>query len=69
VERGKNYNFAPKTFQNASYLLLDLDRRCQSDSNNDTLSVQMIHQDSPVGNNIQVNDGVFSSNLRLSGAV
>ena len=29
----------------------------------------MIHQDSPVGNNIQVNDGVFNSNLRLSGAV
>ena len=29
----------------------------------------MIHQESPVGNNIQVNDGVFNSNLRLSGAV
>jgi hypothetical protein len=29
----------------------------------------MIHMDSPVGNNIQVNDGVFNSNLRLSGAV
>ncbi len=29
----------------------------------------MLHEDAAVGNNIQVNDGVFSSSLRLSGAV
>jgi len=50
-------------------LLLDLDKRCQSDPNNDTLNIQLIHEDSPVGNNIYVNDGVFNSYLRLSGGV
>lgn len=49
--------------------LLDLDRRCQSDPNNDTLSIQILHEDNPVGNNIQINDGTFFTNLRLSGAV
>lgn len=49
--------------------LLDLDKRCQSDPNNDTLTIQMIHEDSPVGNNIQVNDGVYHSSIRLSGVI
>lgn len=50
-------------------LLLDLDKRCQSDPNNDTLNIQLLHEDAPVGNNILVNDGVFNSFLRLSGVV
>lgn len=69
LERGKNYNFPARKFQNATILLLELDKRCQSDPNNDVLTVQIIHEDSPVGNNIQVNDGVFNSSVRLSGAV
>ena len=48
--------------------MLDLDKRSQSD-NNDTLSLQIIHEDVPVGNNIQINDGTFSSFLRLSGTI
>jgi hypothetical protein len=69
LERGKNYNFPPRAFPNASLILLDLDKRCQSDPNNDTLNIQILHEDTVVGNNIQVNDGVFSSYLRLSGNV
>lgn len=69
LERGKNYNFPQRKFQNASLVLLDLDKRCQSDPNNDTLTIQTVHMDSPVGNNIQVHDGVFYSTIRLSGAV
>ena len=49
--------------------MLDLDKRCQSDPNNDNLSLQIVHEDLPVGNNIQINDGAFSSNIRLSGNV
>jgi hypothetical protein len=49
--------------------LLDLDKRCQSDPNNDTLNIQILHEDCVVGNNIQINDGVFNSYLRLSGIV
>ena len=56
-------------FSNASVVLVDLDKRCQSDPNNDTLSFQMLHEECAVGNNIQVNDGVFHSSLRLSGTV
>lgn len=48
---------------------MDLDKRCQSDPNNDTLNIQILHEESAVGNNIQVNDGVFNSYLRLSGSV
>lgn len=69
LERGKNINFPARKFPNASVLLLDLDKRCQSDPSDDTLTIQVVHEDSPVGNSIQVNDGVFSANLRLSGVV
>lgn len=69
LQRGKNYNFPPRFFHNASLILLDLDKRCQSDPNNDTLNIQILHEDCAVGNNIQVNDGVFNSYLKLSGAV
>lgn len=69
LERGKNYNFPQRKFKNATLVLLDLDKRCQSDPNNDTLTIQTVHMDSPVGNNIQLNDGVFNSTVRLSGAV
>ena len=49
--------------------MLDLDKRCVTDHNNDNLNLQIIHEDSAVGNNIQINDGVFSSNVRLSGNI
>jgi hypothetical protein len=43
LERGKNYNFSPRRFHNATLILLDLDKRCQSDPNNDNLCLQIIH--------------------------
>jgi hypothetical protein len=46
-----------------------MDKRCQSDPNNDTLHIQLLHEDSAVANHILVNDGVFNSFLRLSGVV
>ena len=49
--------------------MLDLDKRCVTDHNNDNLSLQIIHEEAAVGNNIVINDGVFSSNVRLSGNI
>lgn len=69
LERGKNYNFPSRVYPHATILMLELDKRCQSDSNNDTLNIQLLHEETPVGNNIQVNDGVFNSYLRLSGGI
>lgn len=50
----------------ASSLLVDLDRKCQLDSN-DCLNIQIMHEDCSVGNNIVVNDGTFNSLIRLNG--
>lgn len=33
------------------------------------MTIQTIHADSPVGNTIHCNDGIFSTNLRMSGKI
>jgi hypothetical protein len=33
------------------------------------MNIQLLHEEAPIGNNITVNDGVFSIMLRLSGEV
>lgn len=53
----------------ASLIYADFDKRCQSDPNHDNLSIQILHENSPVGNSINCNDGVFTTNLRLTGKV
>ena len=33
------------------------------------MTVQLLHEDNPVGNNLLINDGSFQTNLRLTGQV
>lgn len=50
-------------------LLLDFDKRCQSDQNHDIMTIQLIHKDGVIGNSIPCNDGVFVTSLRLTGKI
>lgn len=50
-------------------MYLEFDKRCQSDPNNDVMTIQLLHQNNPVGNSIPCNDGTFTTNLRLTGKV
>lgn len=69
IERGKNQSFPSLKLPEASLIYAEFDKRCQSDPNHDILSIQMIHENLPVGNSINCNDGVFTTNLRLTGKV
>ncbi len=69
LERGKSQSFPSANFPEASLLFLEFDKRCQSDQNHDIMTIQLIHEDSGVGNSIPCHDGVFSTNLRLTGKI
>ena len=48
---------------------MDFDKRCQSDQNHDIMTIQLLQDDSPIGNCIPCFDEVFSTHLRLTGKI
>lgn len=69
LERGKSQSFPSANFPESSLLFLDFDKRCQSDQNHDIMTIQLIHEDCPIGNSIPCHDGVFNTHLRLTGKI